>query len=146
MEITFMLWLHQIASVVVFAVVINTSIIVKIFKWQFEYKRDFHLFLFTSHYRASKPETALNCWFTVLSARSSNQHFMSSVSSEWRRFTLITFIVKFPKNASIQWTPKSKFQLNQRQINPPKKRAAKQFSIEHLNGLIVSPSCEASKA
>lgn len=63
-------------SVVVFAVVINASIIVKIFKWQFKQK-DFHLFSVITG--ANKPETTLNLLaFTVvciLSRHTSDRRF-----------------------------------------------------------------------
>lgn len=158
MEIIFM-------PCVVFVVVINASIIVKIFKWQFEYKRDFHLFFSFSLITRSGQQTrktALNCWFTVsyISALSSLTFIllMLHISFDDGDFTLITFIAQMfhmtgsPRkmlpmrraqliHSFIQWTQKSKF--FQCKENKSTEKEAKQFLFRTFEWTHCFNPCEA---
>lgn len=76
-----------------FAVVINASIIVKIFKWQ---KIFIYFALRTSHYRGQQTRNHKNCWFTVLFIfrLAFRVAFMLAYPMRWRFFANYFYSVK----------------------------------------------------
>lgn len=122
-------------------VVINASIIVKIFKWQFEHKRDFHLFSPLLGARGptnpkNRTKLLVYCFMVaarrLMTGRLYTNYFYSGTRDAKRA----------PNPSHSLNSEESKFCAK---INPEKKTQNRRSAAEHLNGLIVfDPAVKAS--